>query len=151
MSATTNPTSTPMSVKERLFHAIAFEIGAILVATILVIAFADTKMSSALFVSVIMALMAMAWNFVFNLGFDKIFTAPRETRGLGLRIFHTISFEMGLLIFTIPVLAWVLGLSLWQAFLADVGLTIAITVYALIFNWIYDIGRLKFIKVKVSV
>ncbi|WP_373280037.1 chlorhexidine efflux transporter [Moraxella lacunata] len=45
-------------------------------------------------------------------------------------------------------IAYLLGLTLWQAFLADVGLTVAITVYALIFNWIYDNIRLKFIGKK---
>lgn len=44
------------------------------------------------------------------------------------------------------MIAYLLNLTLWQALLADIGLTILITVYALIFNWIYDNIRLKFIK-----
>ncbi|MFA9487659.1 MULTISPECIES: PACE efflux transporter [unclassified Mannheimia] len=140
-----NVFSAPMSLNERLFHSVFFEMGAITVATILVKLFSNTDTSSAIGVGIVMAMMAMVWNFVFNFGFDKAFTAPRETRGLGLRVFHTISFEAGLLVFTIPVLAYLLGLSLWHAFLADVGLTIVITVYALIFNYLYDHLRLKVI------
>lgn len=140
--------STPMTLKERVLHSILFELGAITLATVLVLAFSDVQAGSAIGVSVVMAVMATVWNFVFNYGFDKVFTAPRETRGFGLRVFHTVAFETGLLAFTIPVIAYLLGLTLWQAFLADVGLTVAITVYVLIFNWIYDNIRLKFIGKK---
>lgn len=62
-----------------------------------------------------------------------------------MRVFHTVAFETGLLIFTIPVVAYLLKLTLWQAFLADLGITLSVMVYALIFNWIYDNIRLKFV------
>lgn len=137
-----------MTLKERVLHSILFELGAITLATVLVLAFSDVQTGSAIGVSVVMAVMATVWNFVFNYGFDKLFTAPRETWGFGLRVFHTVAFETGLLVFTMPVIAYLLGLTLWQAFLADVGLTVTITVYAPIFKWIYDNIRLKFIEKK---
>ncbi|STZ00462.1 Predicted membrane protein [Moraxella lacunata] len=102
--------STPMTLKERVLHSILFELGAITLATVLVLAFSDVQAGSAIGVSVVMAVMATVWNFVFNYGFDKVFTAPRETRGFGLRVFHTVAFETGLLAFTIPVIAYLLGL-----------------------------------------
>ncbi|AUI67199.1 hypothetical protein C5N92_00650 [Glaesserella australis] len=134
-----------MGVKERIFHACLFELGAIFVSIVLVMFFADTQTNSAFMISVMIAVTAVVWNFIFNIGFDKIFTAPRETRGLWLRIFHTVSFELGLLLFTVPLIAYYLQLSLWQAFWLDIGLTLAIMLYALIFNWGYDNVRLKFI------
>lgn len=136
----------PMSLKERLLHSLLFEIGAVTVASVVVLALSTVKPSAAIGTGVAMSLMAMVWNLVFNAGFDKIFTEPRQNRSFGLRLFHTISFELGLLVFTIPMIAYLLGLTLWQALLADIGLTILITVYALIFNWIYDNIRLKLIK-----
>ncbi len=39
-------------------------------------------------------------------------------------------------------------LSLWQAFLADLGLSLLITVYALVFNWVYDHARLKWMALR---
>lgn len=135
-----------MSLKERLLHSLLFEIGAVTVASVVVLALSTVKPSAAIGTGVAMSLMAMVWNLVFNAGFDRIFTEPRQNRSFGLRLFHTISFELGLLVFTIPMIAYLLGLTLWQALLADIGLTILITVYALIFNWIYDNIRLKFIK-----
>lgn len=136
----------PMSLKERLLHSLLFEIGAVTLASVVVLAFSTVKPSAAIGTGVAMALMAMVWNLVFNAGFDKIFTEPRQNRSFGLRLFHTISFELGLLIFTIPMIAYLLNLTLWQALIADIGLVVLITTYALIFNWIYDNIRLKFIK-----
>lgn len=136
-----------MTLKERIFHSVLFEIGAVSVATAAVVLVSPEKGSTALGVGILMAAIAMAWNFIFNSIFDRIFIAPRETRGLGLRIFHTLTFECGLLFVTVPLIAHFLELTLWQALLADIGLTVIITVYALIFNWIYDNVRLKFVAV----
>lgn len=138
-----------MTLKERLLHSVLFELGAICVATSAVLLFSPKQGGTALGVSVLMAVAAMAWNLVFNSIFDKIFTAPRETRGLGLRIAHTLAFEGGLLLATVPMIAYFLKLTLWQAFWADIGLTALITAYALAFNWVYDHARLKFATVKI--
>ncbi|XXQ69466.1 chlorhexidine efflux transporter [Neisseriaceae bacterium B1] len=45
----------------------------------------------------------------------------------------------------LPVVAYILQLSWWQAFLADMGMTLAVMVYAFFFNWLYDHIRLRFI------
>lgn len=134
-----------MTLKERLLHSVLFEIGAVSVAAVTMLLASSQKGSTAVGVSVLMAMIAMVWNLVFNSVFDKIFTAPRQTRGLGLRVLHTLAFEGGLLLATVPLIAHFLQLTLWQAFWADVGLTLLITVYALFFNWIYDHARLKFV------
>lgn len=137
--------STAMTLKERFIHAILFEIGAIVLVMSLILLFSDTEVGLAFGAGFAISFMATVWNFVFNYGFDKVFTAPRETRGVRVRVFHTLAFETGLLIFTIPVMAYLLKLTLWQAFLADLGITLSVMVYALIFNWIYDNIRLKFV------
>lgn len=137
-----------MSWKERVFHSVSFEIGAVCLASLAVVltGAAETgtaETGTAATVGVLIALIAMVWNFVFNYGFDKIFTAPRETRSLKLRVFHTLTFEIGFLFAGIPILAHFLRLTLWQAFLADIGLTVLITLYALLFNWAFDLLRAK--------
>lgn len=137
-----------MTLKERLFHAVLFEIGAVTVSTVAVLVVSPNAGGTALGVSVMMAMIAMVWNFVFNSICDKIFTAPRETRGLGFRICHTILFECGLLIASVPMIAHFLNMTLWQALVADIGFTVVITLYALIFNWVYDNVRLKFVAVQ---
>ena len=47
-----------------------------------------------------------AMNLIFNYFLDKVFTGPREKRGVIFRTLHAISFEGGLLIFTVPIIAY---------------------------------------------
>lgn len=135
-----------MNLKERMLHAVLFEVGAILVSTFIVLFVVGSDKAHAAFgVSVAMAVVAMLLNFVFNWGFDKIFTGKREERGVFFRIFHTVTFEACLLLATVPMIAYALDISLWQAFLADIVLSVVITVYAFFFNWAYDHIRLRFV------
>lgn len=134
-----------MTIKERLLHTLLFEFGAILFGVIFALLFSPAKPSTATLAVVLLVSVAMVWNFIFNLIFDKIFTNPRENRSFLLRVLHTVLFKLGLMIATVPVLMTLFGLTLWQAIMADVFLTFAIMVYALIFNWIYDKVRLKFV------
>lgn len=134
-----------MTVWERFFHSVLFEIGAMAIGAAAVLLAGDFSLEAAAGTGITMSAMAMALNFVFNYVFDKFATGKREERSLKLRILHTVCFECTLLIFTIPVVAYLLELSLWHAFLADIGLRLTIMVYALFFNWGYDIIRAKII------
>lgn len=137
-----------MKVWERIFHSVLFEIGAMAIGAVAVLLAGDFSLEAAAGTGITMSVMAMVLNFFFNYVFDKFATGKREERGLKLRILHTVCFECTLLIFTIPVVAYLLDLSLWHAFIADIGLSLTIMVYALIFNWIYDIIRAKIINVR---
>ena len=95
---------------------------------------------------VLVSLTAMLWNLVFNYFIDKVFTGPREKRGVIFRTLHAISFEGGLLIFTMPIIAYFLKVDWITAFMMDFSLTVMVTVYTFIFNWVYDHARLLFIK-----
>lgn len=134
-----------MYIKERILHAVLFEIGAMIVGAIAVILFGGNT-HTAFGLSAMIAIVAMLCNFLFNWLFDKIFTGKREERGALFRLFHTVSFEATLLLTTVPMIAYALELDLWQAFLADIGLTLIVMVYAFVFNWIYDHVRLRFVK-----
>lgn len=76
----TNPTA--MTLKERFIHAILFEIGAIVLGMSLILLFSDTEVGLAFGVGFAISFMATVWNFVFNYGFDKVFTAPVRLGGL---------------------------------------------------------------------
>lgn len=106
----------------------------------------DFTVEAAAGTGITISVMAMMLNFFFNYVFDKFATGKREERSLKLRILHTVCFECTLLLFTIPMVEYLLDLSLWHAFLADIGLGLLIMLYALLFNWFYDITRIKFLK-----
>lgn len=134
-----------MTAWERVFHAILFEFFAIIFTVILTSWLTDHSTEALTSVIVLISVIAMVWNFIFNWLFDKIVTGERVKRGLGIRILHSVLFEGGLLIFTLPLVMYMLNITLWHAFVMDIGMTLFVLVYSVIFNWIYDHLRLKFI------
>lgn len=135
-----------MSKKERLFHAVLFEILAILISVLAVKLVSHYPTTETTFIILLISLIAVIWNMLFNWIFDLLFTAPRETRKIPLRLFHTILFEGGLLIFTLPMIVYVLNIGWLSAFLMDIGLTILILIYTFFFNLAYDHIRIIAIK-----
>ncbi len=95
---------------------------------------------------IVVATIAMVWNYCFNRIFDRYFTGEKSERSLKLRVFHVVLFEAGLLIATIPVMAYLLNVGVWQAFLMDIGVTIFITIYAFLFNLVYDHVRVILVR-----
>ena len=132
-----------MTVKERIFHSILFELLALSI-IVLVVSQASSQDATAMTgLAASLSVIAMSWNYLYNLGFDRLFGAERLSRGLWKRIGHSIGFEGGLTLASLPLIMWVLKLGVWQALLADIGLTVFFLIYALLFNWSYDIIRAK--------
>ena len=61
-----------------------------------------------------------------------------EGRPLRLRCLHAALFEGGLLLLTLPVIVLWSGLGWMEALIADIGLALAYTGYAFVFNLAYD-------------
>lgn len=137
-----------MSIYERLFHAILFEVIAVILTVLGLLLFTEHSMVALSSTVILISCMAMVWNVIFNYIFDKFYPESRETRGLKIRVMYAILFEGGLLCMTLPVVAYILKISLWQAFILDFAMTLFIMVYTVIFNWIYDHARLKWVNHK---
>ncbi|MEZ9722644.1 PACE efflux transporter [Vibrio splendidus] len=127
-----------MSTLERVFHSVLFEVLAVTLSIMGLAIFTDHDVNALSETMIVVATIAMIWNYCFNRIFDRYFTGEKSQRSLKLRIFHVVLFEAGLLIATIPVMAFLLNVGIWQAFLMDIGVTIFITIYAFVFNLIYD-------------
>ena len=82
---------------------------------------------------------AVVWNVVFNTLFERWET--RQTvrgRSLARRAAHAVGFEGGLVVMLVPFFAWWLEVSLWQAFMLDLGLLLFFLGYTFVFNWAFD-------------
>lgn len=128
------------TTRDRIRHAISFElIGLALITPLGAWAF-GMPVADIGVVGVGAATLATIWNYVYNLGFDTVM--QRLTGGtqksIAVWVLHTILFEVGLLIALMPLIAWYLGISLWQAFLMDVSFALFYMGYAFVFNWAYD-------------
>lgn len=138
-----------MSQAERIFQAILYEILAILLSFGLIHFFPSDQpppSGRVLLVFAGISVIAMLWSYVYNLVFDKIFTGEKLARPLSLRVLHIVVFELGLLCVTLPMLMWLLQIGIWQALMMDIGLTLLIMGYGVVFYWMYDWVRAKFIK-----
>lgn len=130
-----------MGTIERICQAVLFEVLAVTLSIIGLVIFTNHDTSSLSETMIVIASIAMLWNYCFNRIFDHFATGNKEKRSFLFRLFHVILFEAGLLFITIPVMAYILDVSLWQAFIMDLGVTIFITIYAFMFNLIYDHSR----------
>ena len=125
--------------KRRIIQALTFEaIAVAMVAPVLTIFFGEPPLSS-LLLTIIMSAIAAVWNFSFNAGFEA--WERRQTvkgRNWKRRVVHGLCFELGLAIMLVPLMAFWLGLTLWEALVADAGLILFFLVYAMAFTWCFD-------------
>lgn len=89
--------------------------------------------------AVLASVIAVAWNLAFNALFER-WESRQAVRGRSLRrrVAHAIGFEGGLVAFLVPVFAWWLSVSLWEALVMDLGLVVFFLVYTFAFNWGFD-------------
>ena len=85
-----------------------------------------------------LSLFAMLWNYIYNVIFDKLMGFDRLERRLEVRVIHTAGFELGMLLVTLPLMAWYLGITWLAAAMLEAGFLIFIFVYTIVFNWLYD-------------
>ena len=128
------------SLPDRIRHAISFELIALLLVTPLGALIFQLPIQIMGVVTVVSATLATLWNLIFDYAFDAGLKAwvgsTKKTHGM--RILHTVLFEIGLLMVLMPFIAWYLGISLWQAFVMDASFALFYMVYAYVFNLTYD-------------
>ena len=142
----TNNIHTKKSFAERGFHALTFELLAVAISAPALSWLMGVSMAHAGLLTLMISLIAMVWNVVFNALFDRIERRMNLVRTFGVRVIHAISFELGLIVTVVPLAAWWLNLSLLDAFVLDIGLLLFFLPYTLLFNIGYDKVREALIK-----
>ncbi len=128
------------SFSDRVRHALSFEIVGLAIFTPLAALAFGKPMADMGMIGLISATVATLWNFVFNIGFDRamIRVTGSAAKSLRIRVLHTLMFEGGLILALIPMIAWYLGITLWQALVMDVAIVAFYLVYTFFFNIGYD-------------
>lgn len=82
---------------------------------------------------------AVVWNLVFNSLFER-WEARQAVKGRSVkrRIAHAVVFETGLVLMLVPLIAWWLGIGLWEALVMDLALVVFFLIYTFAFNWAFD-------------
>lgn len=126
-------------LKRKLVYATLFELIAIGLTTSLLMLGAGHAAGHAGVAAVASSTIAFLWNLVFNHAFEA-WEARQPTRGRNWRrrAAHALGFEGGLVLMLVPLFAWWLQISLWQALLLDLGLLLFFMVYTYLFALAFD-------------
>lgn len=138
-----NPTAMApaKSIKERALHATLFEVGGIILVAPLLAWLMGHSLAMMGVMTIMISTLAMLWNMVYNTLFDRLRNRLGFRMSLAARALHATGFEAGLIMVVVPLAAWWLSITLWQAFLLDIGLLLMFLPYTMLFNWAYDHAR----------
>ncbi|TCB71478.1 chlorhexidine efflux PACE transporter AceI [Acinetobacter sp. ANC 4177] len=124
--------------KRRIIHALSYEIILLVIIAIALSFIFEVSMEVTGTLGIAMALTSVIWNMIFNHFFEKFEAKRKLKRTVGVRMLHAVGFEGGLMLATIPMVAYAMEMSIWQAILLDFSMTMCILVYTFIFQWCYD-------------
>ncbi len=127
---------------ERILHAVGFEVIAIAICAPLAAWIMDKPLFQMGALAIMLSTVAMVWNIIYNAGFDKIIPMGQKRR-LPLRVAHALGFEGGFILIGLPLAAWMLDISLLQAFMVEIGFFLFFLPYTVIYNWAYDTLRAR--------
>lgn len=130
-----------MSFFARVVHTVGFEVFGVVIFTPVAVYVLNESVFDIGFLAIVISLIAMVWNLIYNYIFDFIegyFGGHRSTRKLFMRIMHAVSFELGLLVVTLPIVAYWLKMSLWKALLTDLSFVVFYLIYAFVYNYVFD-------------
>ncbi len=140
--------ATNKKLGERVLHALLYEVCAMALLVPLAALALQKNMLHMGALALMMSTVAMLWNMVFNALFECIERYFRWQRTAVVRCLHALGFEGGLVVVLVPLAAWWLSISLWQALLLDLGLILFFLPYTLAFNWLYDLGYAAWLRRK---
>ncbi|GHC77964.1 PACE efflux transporter [Limoniibacter endophyticus] len=128
-----------MSPVIRRIVYVSFYEGIAILCTTLGLALVGKAVGTAGIVAIMSSAIALAWNFVFTTMFEWWESRQvKKGRSLARRIAHAIGFEGGLVVFLVPLFAWIFNIGLLEALVLDVGLLIFFLVYTFVFNFAFD-------------
>ncbi|VTR52380.1 Predicted membrane protein [Serratia fonticola] len=123
-------------VKRKLVYVTAYEVIGMVISALGLALLSGSAPSSTGPLAVIITTIAVTWNLIYNYLYE--FWESRQasrTRTLKRRILHAVGFQLTLVVYLIPLIAWWMEISLLQALLLDMALIVIIPCYTFVFNW----------------
>lgn len=127
------------SLRTRIVHAIGFEVLAILLVSPLAAWIMGRPLWQMGTVAIVLSLIALLWNISYNTLFDRCWPPQRVARTLRVRVLHALGFEGGFILIALPVTAWILGVSLWQALMLEIAFFLFFLPYTVVYNGLFDL------------
>lgn len=138
------------SLRERILHAGLFELGGVILVAPLLAWLMNHSLTMMGAMTVMISTVAMLWNMAYNALFDSLRARFGFAMSLMTRALHALGFEGGLILAVVPLAAWWLSISLFEAFVLDIGLLLMFLPYTMLFNWAYDKVRERVMQRRLS-
>lgn len=129
------------SGKDRLRYSITFEISLMAFLIPAGAAFFDKSLADMGILGLALSLKAMLVSLLYNWAFDHLdarngrVSSDRTSFG---RVLHAVGFELSLLVTSLPIYTWWLGLSILEAVATDLVVTSFVIAYTYLFTLGYD-------------
>lgn len=126
-------------LKRKIVYITLYELIAICITTTALSQLTGRDMTHSGLLACTTTAIALVWNLVFNCAFEW-WESHQAQRGRSVlrRVAHAICFEGGLVLMLVPLFAWWLGITLWQAMVMDIGLLLFFLGYTFVFNLGFD-------------
>jgi uncharacterized membrane protein len=126
-------------LKRKIVYVSLFELIAIGITTTALAQLSGQGMAHSGALAGMSTAIALLWNLLFNSLFEW-WEARQRLRGRTLlrRVAHALCFESGLVMMLVPLFAWWLHITLWQAMVMDIGLLLFFLAYTFVFNLVFD-------------
>ena len=126
-------------ITRKVVYVSLYELIAICITSLGLALFTQQELGRASVAAIAASVIAVFWNLIYNTFFER-WEARQKVRGRSVarRIAHAIGFELGLVVLLVPLFAWWLQVTLWQAFVLDLGFIVFFLVYTFVFNLVFD-------------
>ncbi len=135
----------PIGTRERVLHALLFEALLLFGEFAVASAVSDRGAGAVSLLVVALALLALAWTYLFNVLFDRVFGQDRLARGVALRIAHGACFELVLVLASWPIVRYALDLGWGEALALGAGFSLFALLFVLVYNWAFDRVRVRMV------
>ena len=126
-------------IKRKLVYVTAYELIGMTISALGLALLSGHEPTSTGPLAVIITTIAVTWNFIYNTLFEWWESRQvSRTRTVRRRVLHAIGFQLTLVVYLIPLIAWWMNVTLVQAFLLDAALIVIIPCYTFVYNWIFD-------------
>jgi uncharacterized membrane protein len=126
-------------VKRKLVYVTFYELIGLCMSTLGLAYLSETEASHTGPLAVMITTIAMLWNLIYNTLFERWESRQaKRGRSVGRRVAHAIGFQLTLVVYLIPLIAWWLGMSLVEAFVVDLAFIILVPCYTFAYNWAFD-------------
>ncbi|MCD2526899.1 PACE efflux transporter [Providencia huaxiensis] len=126
-------------IKRKIVFVTAYEVIGWLISALALAFLSGNSAETTGPLALVITTIAVSWNFIFNTAFEYWESKQKSRiRTFRRRFVHAILFQLTLVVFLIPLIAWWLSISLLQALILDFALIIFIPIYTFFFNWALD-------------